>query len=147
MRMKVGLWRLLIAGTALAVPLLAWSAPPVGEASRTLSATDVPADLRQQIENVVSVREATLRQMDARYQAAPLDQRVAMEAEMAQVQTDFELEYLSLLLEFHRLSGNVQEEVRTAAMLEALAAQPPVTRVAQSATENTPQPGGTNDAR
>lgn len=76
--------------------------------------------LRVEIDNVLTEREEALRELNARYATAPLDQRVSLEAEAAQIQTDYERRYLELVIDYHRLSGNAGELARAERMLESL---------------------------
>lgn len=142
---KIGV--VLLIGAAIAVPISAWSAPPAGASAEQAAENLVPSELRRQIDDLIAARDLALREMEAEYRSAPLDQRVALETEMTRVQLEFETEYLTLLLEYHRLSGNRQEEIRAAEMLEALSSQMRISRAAEPATGNTMTTGGTHDAR
>ena len=88
------------------------SPAPAGEKSLSL--------LRQDIDNVLMEREQAVRELNTRYASAPLDQRVALEAEAAQIQTDYERRYLELVVDYHQLSGNAEELARAERMLENL---------------------------
>ena len=89
-------------------------------------ATPAPADqrslsmVREEINQLDTVREQVLRDLQTRYTKAALDQRVALEAEGAQIQTDFQRRYLELVVEYSRLSGNAEELARAERMLESL---------------------------
>lgn len=88
------------------------SSAPAGEKSLST--------LRRDIENLLKEREDALRGLSARYAAAPLDQRVALEAEGAKIQTDYERRYLEMVVDYHRLTGHNEELARAQAMLENL---------------------------
>jgi hypothetical protein len=76
--------------------------------------------VREEINQLDTEREQVLRDLQTRYTNAALDQRVALEAEGAQIQTDFQRRYLELVVEYHRLTGNAEELARAERMLENL---------------------------
>lgn len=120
MRQKVV--RVVLLAGALLIPLALWSAP-AAEAGKATAAPDQTAriaELRQGIEGTLQARDEALRDLQMRYQEAALENRVALEAEGARLQADYEHAYLTLLVEYHRLTGNAVEQQRAEAMLEAL---------------------------
>jgi hypothetical protein len=96
-----------------------WSAPqppaqtPVPEQSSL-------AELHDAALAVMQAREDALRDLSARYQAAAMADRVGLETEGAALEESYERQYLEILVEYHRLSGNAAELERTERMLEAL---------------------------
>jgi len=80
--------------------------------------------VRDQINSLLQEREDMVRELNARYTNAALDQRTALEAEMAQMQAGYDLRFLELLVEYHQLSGNAAELERAERMLEAMTADP-----------------------
>jgi len=76
--------------------------------------------IRQEIASVMQERDAALQQLNARYASAALADRVALEAEGARLEEQFERHYLQLLIEYHQQSGNVEELARAERMLKAM---------------------------
>ena len=95
------------------------SAPPE-DAKFTAPESRSLADLRAAALTVLQERENALREWNDRYQAAPLENRVALESEAAEMTADFERQYLQVLVEYYRQSGNEAELARSERMLEAL---------------------------
>jgi hypothetical protein len=109
-------------GLALAtlIVVAAQSAPADKSTSSTPAGEKSLGALREDIGNVLRDREVALRELNGRLAVAPLDQRVALETEAAQIQTDYERRYLELVVDYHRLSGNTEELARAERMLESL---------------------------
>ena len=113
-KMKM-LWTLL--GVTIAIAAIA-AAPDV-EAPPAAGEPTLTA-LREAVNEVSQERENAIRELNAQFAVAPLDQRVRLEAELADVQKHFDELYLTSLIEYHRLSGNVTELERAERMLGAL---------------------------
>ena len=79
-----------------------------------------PSVVRDEINQLDAEREQVLRDLQTRYANAALDQRVTLEAEGAEIQTNFQRRYLELVVEYNRLSGNAEELARAERMLEGL---------------------------
>lgn len=107
-------WRMFGWGIALlAIASVGWSASPVSRGSS-------PEELKAAAQQVLEQRDAALTQWQEQYRSAPLSDRVRLEAEAAQIQTDYERRYLELVVDYHRLSGNTEELARAERMLENL---------------------------
>jgi hypothetical protein len=102
----------------VALPLLVAAAPQTKPAP---TAAQSPAqDLQQQLEQILEQRTEALNQLAARYAVAPLDQRSAIEAEAQSMLEEYELDYLIRLVDYHRLTGNVEELARAERQLASL---------------------------
>lgn len=97
----------------LAIVSVVWSAPPASGGSS-------PEELKAAAQQVIEQREAALTHWQEQYQSAPLSDRVRLEAEAAQIQTESERRYLELIVDYHRLCGNTEELARAERMLENL---------------------------
>jgi phage replication-related protein YjqB (UPF0714/DUF867 family) len=91
-----------------AVPISLWSAEQEN-VSADKFVSGKAQELRQQITEVIESRNAAISDVNERYRGANPEARVALEAEGAQIQVDYERAYLSLLVEYHRLTGNQLE--------------------------------------
>ena len=87
----------------------------------TSNLTTREAELRQQIFDTMEARQAALQNLSDRYREARYEERTTLEAMSDQIQKDYEFAYLSLLVEYHGLTGNVIEQERAQRMLDALA--------------------------
>jgi len=79
-----------------------------------------PVSLRQEITDLMLAREAALAAMSEEYKTIPLAERTAFEARSSQLAAEYDRAYLTLLVEYHRLSGNSAEMERAEQMLNAL---------------------------
>ena len=123
----------------IGIVICGWCAPP-GEA---VPATDNRGEqirvLHQEIQTVLQSRETALRAFQAKCEKAPLADRVALEAEGAQLIEEYERAYLELLISYHQLTGNAVELARAEAMLERLNAGP-ITGTPLNLERNRPAP-------
>lgn len=78
--------------------------------------------LSEEIATLEAEREFALRDVAERYRTAELADRSAIEAEGARLWSDFEARFLSLVVEYHTLSGNDQEAQQAQLNLEQLLA-------------------------
>lgn len=99
------------------VALPVFAAEPVSAPS-----TDQIQALDQQMRDLLQEREAVLSQMrDENLRAAP-SERVAREAEYAQMQSQYEIQLLELMVEYYALTGNEELQARAEANLEQMLA-------------------------
>ena len=133
--MKRGIWCAVI---VLAAGLIAtgWCAPSEKAAGADERGAQIDL-LTLEIETLVQSRDAALTAFQAKYAAAPLADRVALEAEGAQLTEEYERAYLELMLQNHTLTGNTVEAEHAAAMLEQMNAGP-VTGVPLNLDRNLP---------
>lgn len=114
----------------LIVPMMLWGAPKTG--SPDVSTPQQPDDLKQQLIATLQSRDAALAEIDARFrQAAPADKSL-IEAEAVQTQLDYERSYLSLLIEYHSVTGNTVEQHKAEQMLNALDGTTPAASTPQA---------------
>jgi len=95
------------------------AAPPEEKALPTNAETSIDA-MREAVMTVLNERDAVLRELNTRYAAAAPEERVALEAESAQLNKHYEELYLTNLIEYLRLTGSTDELERAERMLSAL---------------------------
>lgn len=121
-----------------AIPLLtALAAPPSPASSQPVPAESAITSLKTEIQSLTEARAQALAALNERYRAATPAERTDLEAESATVQADYERAYLTLILEYHRLTGNTVEMERAARMLAVLDGELPA-RPAEQAGAETP---------
>jgi len=114
-----------VSGTvAVALFAVIVQAAAPGTAARSIPAARSLDVIHQEIVSLIQERQEALQQFNARYASAALADRVALEAECANLLEQYEQRYLELVIEYHQSSGNTEELARAEEMLERLNAKP-----------------------
>jgi hypothetical protein len=120
MKRTIMIW--LVVLTCVVLTTTGWCEGTVARGT-TSEARPTAVELRARIDQLMLEREQVLRELAARYQAAPLDRRVVFEAESARLQQEYEHRYLELVVEWATAAGNTVELQRAQEMLRALDAE------------------------
>jgi len=103
------------------VSMIAISAFAEEEKSIEALPTDAQV-LDQQMRDLLMEREAVLTQMAEDMKTAPLDERTARDAEYADMQTQYEIQLLEMMVEYYEVTGNEQLRLRAEANLAQMLA-------------------------
>jgi hypothetical protein len=112
--MLIRKWRGMIAAAAIALPLMAHAGDL---ATNSDSRMEV---LRHQLQATLTERDVALHDLAVRHDAAKAEDRTTLEKQSAEMQTDFERQYLQLLVDYHALSGNTEAKAQAQRMLDVL---------------------------
>lgn len=110
-------WMLMIALVSL------FALPAFADVAKTVEPVQSDAQvLNQQMKDLILEREAVLTQMEEEARLAPLSERVAREAQYAEMQVQYEIQLLDMMVEYYDLVGNEQLRLRAEANLAQILA-------------------------
>jgi hypothetical protein len=123
----------------LLLPIASWSMDQTGSASVDPGKSRI-AELRQELTTLLNARDHTIAEITERYRNSALSDRSMIEREEALLQEDYERQYLTLLIDYHNLTGNLAEMQKAQQMLAALNGVQP--EAAAPAQESAPVTNG-----